>query len=155
MTAPVRREILVDAAPARAFELFTEHLGAWWPLERHGVFHDGTVALEDQRIVERSGALEAVWGTVTVWSPPDELGFTWHPGYSADEATNIRVTFTALDDQTLVTLVHSGWERMAGPDSAAEEYGNGWPLVLARFGELVAEVPRASGRALSNRRTRV
>jgi hypothetical protein len=30
---PIRREILVDADPAVAFEVFTAGIGRWWPLE--------------------------------------------------------------------------------------------------------------------------
>jgi uncharacterized protein YndB with AHSA1/START domain len=141
MTAPVTRKVLVNAGPQRAFDLFTGHIGAWWPIDRFGVFHDGTVAFESDKLVERSGDRESVWGEVTLWEPPDSLVFTWHPGYGLENATDIRVTFMPEGDQTLVTLVHSGWERMSDPDAAAEEYGNGWPGVLARFAELVDEVP--------------
>jgi hypothetical protein len=30
---PIRREILLDADPAAAFEVFTVGVGRWWPLE--------------------------------------------------------------------------------------------------------------------------
>jgi uncharacterized protein YciI len=30
---PIRREILVDADPAVAFEVFTTGIGQWWPVE--------------------------------------------------------------------------------------------------------------------------
>lgn len=139
MTAPVRREILVNAAPQRAFELFTGQIGAWWPLDRFGVFNDGTVAFEGDRLVERSGEQQTVWGEVTEWSPPHALALTWHPGYDVALGTDIRVTFEPQLAQTLVTLVHSGWERASDPAASAQEYGNGWPTVLARFAELANE----------------
>jgi uncharacterized protein YndB with AHSA1/START domain len=142
MTAPIRREIVVNAAPDRAFDLFTGRIGAWWPLDRFGVFNDGTVAFEGELLVERSGNRETIWGEVLEWNPPGGLAITWHPGYGSENATEIRVTFTAREDQTLVTLVHTGWERMTDPDAAAAEYGNGWPGVLERYRELVDEVPR-------------
>ena len=51
--APVRREALVAAAPDRAFELFTAHIGSWWPRPDYSVFeHDNDVAFEDGRLVE-------------------------------------------------------------------------------------------------------
>ena len=62
MTAPVRREALVNAAPQRTFDLFVGHINAWWPLERFGVFGDGTVHFERDLLVERSGERESVWG---------------------------------------------------------------------------------------------
>jgi uncharacterized protein YndB with AHSA1/START domain len=143
MTAPVRREVIVNASPDRAFELFTGHIGQWWPLAQFGVFGDGSVAFEGDRIVERSGEQESIWGEVTSWEPPRSLGFTWHPGYGIENATDVLVTFAPVDQderadiKTLVTLVHTGWERMTKPDVAADEYSNGWPTVLGSFAALV------------------
>lgn len=137
--APVRREILVAAAPERAFDLFTERIGAWWPLSRFSVFEqDNDVVFEEGRLIERSNdGRESVWGTVTEWDPPGSLGFTWHPGYGEEHSTDIRVTFEATGPETLVTLVHTGWERMTDPFVSAAEYENGWPGVLAAFSALV------------------
>ena len=33
----IRREVLVDADPATAFDVFTTRLGRWWPLATHSV----------------------------------------------------------------------------------------------------------------------
>jgi uncharacterized protein YndB with AHSA1/START domain len=144
MTAPVRREVIVNAAPDRAFDLFTAHIGEWWPLANFGVFGDGTVAFESTAIVERSSGQESVWGEVTTWEPPSSLGFTWHPGYGIEHATDVLVTFTPSDDKTLVTLVHTGWERMTDPDASAAEYSSGWPTVLGAFAALVGPAPADS-----------
>ena len=61
---PIRREVLVDAGPEAAFDVFTAGLGRWWPIAElsvHGA--GGTVAFTDGRIVERSAAgQQAVWG---------------------------------------------------------------------------------------------
>jgi hypothetical protein len=52
---PIRREILVDASPATAFEVFTDDIGRWWPVAELSVFGaGGTVTLANQEIVERS-----------------------------------------------------------------------------------------------------
>ena len=136
---PVRREILVAAAPERAFDLFTGRIGAWWRLARFSVFeHDNDVAFEEGRIVERAtDGRESVWGTVTEWEPPLAVAFTWHPGYGQEHATDVRVTFEASGAETLVTLVHTGWERMDDPYASAAEYEQGWPDVLAAFSALV------------------
>jgi hypothetical protein len=138
--APVRREILVDATPERSFALFTTRMGRWWPLARFSVFeHDTDVAFEDGRLVERAtDGRESVWGDVTQWDPPGTLAFTWHPGYGVEHATDVRVTFTASGSQTLVSLVHTGWERMNDPFARAAEYEQGWPGVLGSFAELVS-----------------
>jgi uncharacterized protein YndB with AHSA1/START domain len=139
VTSPVRREVIVSTAPERAFELFTTRIGAWWPLEGYSVFRDGTVAFEGDLLVERSGDRESVWAEVLEWAPPESLPMTWHPGYGADKGTEVRVTFTAHGEGTLVSLVHTGWERMDNPDDAASQYGAGWPEVLASYSALVVE----------------
>jgi uncharacterized protein YndB with AHSA1/START domain len=59
-----------------------------------------------------------LWGTVTRWEPPDEVAFTWHPGKAAERASQVEVTFTAADKQTLVSLTHSGWGIFDDPEAA-------------------------------------
>ncbi|HEY6312016.1 MAG TPA: hypothetical protein VIY52_14600 [Streptosporangiaceae bacterium] len=52
---PIRREILVDANPETAFEVFTARVAEWWPVADKSVYGAGTmVAFEDGRILERS-----------------------------------------------------------------------------------------------------
>jgi uncharacterized protein YciI len=133
---PIRREILVDADPDAAFEVFTAGLGQWWPLGEHSVHgQDATVSFDDGQIIERpAGGQDTVWGTVTRWEPPDVVAFSWHPGYSADRASQVEVTFAAAGSgQTLVTLTHTGWEAFADPAAARAEYDQGWPFVLERY----------------------
>ena len=145
---PIRREILVDADPATAFEVFTGRIGQWWPLEDLSVYGSGgSVGFTDGRIVERSAAGEAtVWGTVTRWEPGAALAFTWHPGGPPEQASDVEVTFTAADSQTLVTLTHAGWERFADPAATRAEYEQGWPVVLSRYRDDMARgVPDADG----------
>jgi uncharacterized protein YciI len=137
--APIRREVEVRASVDTAFALFTSHLGAWWPLQRHSVYGDAAVvAFEGERVVERFGDQTSVWAEVVGWDPPTSLRLAWHPGSDAEEATDVSVTFTADGDRTLVTLVHSGWEAVSEPAATAEEYGKGWPGVLAEFAAKVA-----------------
>lgn len=132
--APIHREILLRADPATAFTEFTAHLGSWWPLASHSVFGPGaTVAFEDDRIVERLGDQESVWGTVTTWDSPHTVAFSWHPGVGEERATDVSVTFCEHDGQTLVTLVHSGWERLDGAQDLMRGYEEDWPVVLAAF----------------------
>ena len=72
---PLRREVLVDADRDLAFTVFTDRIGAWWPLGGHSVHGEGgSVTFVDPgvgaRIVEsKEGAEDSVWGTVTRWEP--------------------------------------------------------------------------------------
>ncbi|MCW2529064.1 MAG: hypothetical protein JWM76_3924 [Pseudonocardiales bacterium] len=70
-------------------------------------------------------------------SAPHRLRINWHPGSDPERGTDLRVAFIAAGDRTLVSVEHSGWERMAEPAAAAEKYGDGWPGVLAAFARLV------------------
>jgi uncharacterized protein YndB with AHSA1/START domain/uncharacterized protein YciI len=137
MTAlpPIRREVLVEAPPGRAFEVFTARIGDWWPLASHSVFGEGgSVSFCDGELVERSAAGEtSVWGAVTRWEPPGLVAFSWHAGQPVESATQVTVTFAAAGEQTLVTLEHSGWEGRADAADVYQEYGPGWATVLERF----------------------
>ncbi|MEV6417490.1 SRPBCC domain-containing protein [Kribbella sp. NPDC051718] len=134
--APVVKRVVVQTTQERAFDLFTKHLGAWWPLKSHSIGEDKatTVELEGAvggRIVEygEDGPL-GYWGTVSDWDPPNSLSFTWHPGSDPKQAGSITVSFTPLDDGTAVELVHSGWERRPDGAEAREGYNTGWDYVL-------------------------
>ena len=132
--APVRREVRVRCDADTAFELFTAHLGAWWPLGSHSVFGaEGSVAFEDGVVVERRGTDSAVWGTVLHWERPTGFAMTWHPGQGPERATEVAVAFTPDGDDTVVTLTHTGWERLAEPQRVRDEYEQGWPVVLAGY----------------------
>ena len=155
--APVRREIRVQCDVDTAFELFTAHLGSWWPLGTHSVFGaQGSVAFEDGVVVERRGSDRAVWGTVLEWDRPVGFSMTWHPGQGPEQATDVAVAFRADGDGTVVTLTHTGWERLAEPEAARAEYDRGWPLVLAQLARRVEgagadEEPAAEWFALHHR----
>jgi uncharacterized protein YndB with AHSA1/START domain len=148
--APVMNSVTVDAPPERAFEVFTGNVKAWWPLDRYAVAvdnaDDGVDAVDS--IIEpreggrwyevRSDGSEADWGEIVVFDAPRRVVATWHPGRSADDATEIEVAFTADGDGTRVELTHRGWERLG--DRAAEArqgYEGGWKAVLERFSEVV------------------
>ncbi len=134
---PIRREVLVDAGPETAFDVFTADIGRWWPVAGHSVHGaGGTVAFTGGQLVEQSASgQQAVWGTVTRWEPPAAVAFTWHPGRTAERPSRVEVTFTAAGPQTLVTLTHSGWEVYADPAAMRAEYDHGWPIVLGHYQE--------------------
>jgi len=132
---PIRREVLVDAGPAVAFEVFTSRIGLWWPIADKSVFGaGGTVAFAGGQIIEQSAdGQRVVWGTVTRWEPPAGVAFTWHPGYGPERASHVEVTFAAAGPQTLVTVTHAGWDVSADPAAARAEYDHGWPVVLDHY----------------------
>jgi uncharacterized protein YndB with AHSA1/START domain len=141
---PLRREILVDADRALAFAVFTQRIGAWWPVGSHSVHGEGGTVAFDRlevggRIVESmAGADDAVWGTITRWEPDAVVGFTWHPGHGAERASQVTVSFEDQDGKTLVRLEHTGWEVFGDQaQGARDEYDHGWPVVLDRYAAAV------------------
>lgn len=146
-TIAVRRTLTVAAPPERAFAVFTEGLGGWWPLQPYSIGEEPAVDAvleprEGGRWFERSaGGVECDWGRVRVWDPPRRVVLTWE--ISADwqpdptATSEVDVRFSALDGgRTLVELEHRGLETYA--ERADEMRGifgseNGWGALLSHF----------------------
>jgi uncharacterized protein YndB with AHSA1/START domain len=91
--------------PSLVFNVFTARIGNWWPLGDFSVHGDGTVTFSDGAIVGTSAdGTTAIWGTVTEWTPPHRLSFTWHPGAEASRASQMTVTFASAGAETLVAF---------------------------------------------------
>jgi uncharacterized protein YndB with AHSA1/START domain len=138
----IEKSVTVEAPPEHAFRVFTEEIGAWWPLRTHAVDTDDaeTVVFEPYvggRLYERvRGGEEHDWGTVVAWEPPERLGYTWHPGRGAETAQEVEVTFTAEGRSTRVDVRHWGWEKLGdGLDETIASYDDGWGLVLGKYAE--------------------
>ena len=134
---PLRKTITVGWDPARAFRRFTEETATWWPLRSHSVGQERAEAVVFEgraggRIVEKiRGGQECVWGTITTWDPPRRVTFTWHPGGTPQQATQVDVSFEPVAGGTRLVLVHSNWEAL-GPLAkvARRGYPIGWAYVL-------------------------
>jgi uncharacterized protein YndB with AHSA1/START domain len=146
-TIAVRRTLTVAAPPERAFAVFTEGIGGWWPLQPYSIGEEPAVDAvleprEGGRWFERSaGGAECDWGHVRVWDPPRRVVLTWE--ISADwqpdptATSEVDVRFSAVDGgRTLVELEHRGLETYA--ERADEMRGifgseNGWGALLSQF----------------------
>jgi uncharacterized protein YndB with AHSA1/START domain len=147
---PVLRALHLTVPPSRAFELFTDSIGSWWPLPSHGLFGSAAadVGFEDGRLVERSvDGRTAVWGEVLAWQPPDRLLISWHPGGTADAAGEVEVVFGPVDGGgTRIELRHSGWQAFGERAEAVRRSYAGrqaWGGVLDHLSDL------AEGQALA------
>lgn len=147
----LRKLAKVNLAPAAAFELFTEGIGKWWPLDTHSVGRERSLSVECEplvggQIIETLGDGErTVWGTILAWDPPTVVRFTWHPGTPESEATEVEVRFHGEADGTLVELVHTGWERRLDAAVARANYDGGWDLVFGRYAVTGSGVLVSSG----------
>ena len=145
---PLELTFVVECTPAHAFDVWARRTSLWWPSD-HSVSGDPelTVTIEprvDGRIYERTRTgIEHDWGRVVAWEPPHRLGYRWHIVGERDDATDVEITFQARGDSTLVTIVHTGWERLgaAGPQMR-ERNQRGWRGLLPHYRQAVAPSQR-------------
>ena len=129
------RSVVLACSAARAFTLFTEQAGLWWPAERrHTKDAASAIRIEASgRFFERaSDGTEVELGVVRLFAPADRLVLDWYPGTGRDNPTRVDVTFEAVGDATRVTVTHG--PGAAGADvfgRNAADYGRSWDLVLA------------------------
>jgi uncharacterized protein YndB with AHSA1/START domain len=141
---PIRLTFDVACPVEHAFAVWTGRIGQWWPRD-HTVSGevDVVVVLEGRvggRIFERrANGLEHDWGEVTTWEPPRRLGYLWHLNRDRSDATDVQVTFVAVDDATTrVEIEHRGWERLgAGAETWRDRNRGGWSTLLPHFVDAV------------------
>jgi uncharacterized protein YndB with AHSA1/START domain len=138
----VRKSVTVNAPVERAFDVFTDGIGTWWPLERHSLGKDQIdhMVFEKHvggRVYEiRKDGSEGEWADVLAYDRPSSFTLAWRPYVVLGErpATEVEVRFVAEGDGTRVELEHRGWERLG--DEAGESqrgYDGGWEHVLGRY----------------------
>jgi uncharacterized protein YndB with AHSA1/START domain len=145
---PIRRTISVRSGPERAFKLFTNDMGTWWPVESYSravsEYQNEDVEVTRLEFQARMGGsiLEHMsdgrilpWGQVMAWHPPHRLVLAWRPHSAPEPPTEIEVTFVAREDRTLVEVEHRGWQRLSEGfrKSLYEIYVRGWPTTLECF----------------------
>jgi Activator of Hsp90 ATPase homolog 1-like protein len=136
MSAALCLSLVVQCRPERAFRLWTEEIGRWWPADHTVTGDPAMVAFEGRvggRIYERGrDGTEHDWGEVTVWDPPSRLGYTWHLGGRTEAATDVEIGFVAGDgDATIVEIEHRGWERLGDQAGAWRDRNRaGWESLL-------------------------
>ncbi len=144
MTEPLHLSFEVDCQPAAAFATWTTRASTWWPADHTVSCERGVQIVFEEgvggRIFERTpGGVEHEWGRVTLWDPPDRLGYTWHLRFSPEDATDVVIRFVPSgDDRTRVEIQHSGWDRL-GETGLQRRDGNrlGWLAVFPHFAEAI------------------
>ncbi len=149
---PVRTSVVVQATPARAFEVFTAGFDRWWPRTHHIGKTDMTASLVEPRVGGRCYSThmdgsEVTWGTVLAWEPPSRLVLSWQitPTYQCEpnpaKASEVEIRFVAEGSGTRVELEHRHFERHGeGGAAMAASVGapNGWTGILGLFAKAVA-----------------
>ena len=118
----VRKVVSVDAPPMVAWRVFTEKMGAWWPLAFYKI---GKANAVDAVIEPRVGGCwyergddgsTCQWGSVLAWEPHSRLVLSWDISadwqYDPTLKTEIEVRFNADGSgRTLVELEHRHLDR--------------------------------------------
>jgi uncharacterized protein YndB with AHSA1/START domain len=142
----------VAASPERAFEAFTNEIGAWWRPNQLFQFvtgRDGIVAFEPGvggRFTETysDGRVFEI-GRIEVWEPPSRLVFSWRQAsFTDDQCTWVEVRFEPAGRETRVTVEHTGWDsvpqehvaRHTFPDAIfLQRHAEWWRSLLASLGD--------------------
>jgi uncharacterized protein YndB with AHSA1/START domain len=150
----VRRQIVVDAAIARAFSVFTERFGDFKPPDHNllsaplaeTVFEPWVGGNIFDRAVDGT---ECRWARILVYEPPVRVVFSWDISPEWSLVTDLYMTsevevrfYEEAPQRTRVELEHRALERH-GPNWEVVARGvdgdEGWPFYLARYAALLAE----------------
>jgi len=145
MIEPIQRSIKVNVSNDRAFRLFANEMGTWWPQKytwSGEVLHNiGIEPRENGRCYEQGPlSFECDWGRVLKWMPPTKLVITWQispdrvPQPNPEHASEIEIDFEAEGPSTTrVDFEHRNFENHG---DGAEDYrealaaDEGWTYIL-------------------------
>jgi uncharacterized protein YndB with AHSA1/START domain len=151
--APVVRTVTVAAPRERAFTVFAEQFGTWWPRE----YSIGKADMADFVVEPRAGGRwyevgvdgsECDTGRVLAYEPPERLVLAWQLDGNwqydpdLDHASEVEVRFVAEGPHsTRVELEHRHFERHG--DGAPGVHGGvddaaGWTYCLDAYAKAVA-----------------
>ncbi len=128
---PVLKTVTVDAAIEKAFNVFTEGIGTWWPADHHILQAELAEMVFEPRVgghvLDRGvDGSECRWARVLAYDPPNRVAFSWDitPQWQLEgdpsKASEIEVRFRAEGpDRTRVELEHRGLSR----------HGEGWEAI--------------------------
>ena len=147
----VRREIVVDVPPDRAFALFTAEMTSWWPADHH----IGSAPIAEIVVEPRAGGrwftrhedgTETYTGIVRAWEPPSRLVVTWQIGadwtYHDDLITTVEVRFQPDGaDRTRVSLEHRDLDAFGADAAGMKEMFDGpgaWDATLRAYASVAS-----------------
>ena len=148
----VRTQVVVDTAPERAFQLFTERFDRVKPREHNMLGVDVAESVFEPRVGGRVydrgvDGSECQWGRVLAYEPPHRIVFSWdiNPQWQIeadlDRSSEVEVRFIADGPaRTRVELEHRNLDRHGDGWEGTREGvrgDQGWPLYLQRLAAAV------------------
>ena len=149
----VRKVVNVQAPQAVAWRVFTEKMGAWWPLAYYKIGKANAVdAVIEPRVGGRwyergDDGSRCQWGSVLAWEPHSRLVLSWDIDadwqYDPTLKTEIEVRFDADgSERTRVELEHRHLDRYrARRDQMRRIFDTegDWGKLLEMFARVAAE----------------
>ncbi len=142
MLDPIIKTIEVRCSQEKAFGVFVNEMGSWWPLDKRSMSmqHGGKPA-KSLRIEPKQGGkiveishddTEHHWGTIKSYEPHDSLSMDFHMGLPPENASRVEVRFTAFgDNRTRVELKQSNWESFGDlAEMMRGGYGSGRVIIF-------------------------
>lgn len=145
MVDSIRKSFEVETTAERAFRVFTEEHGLWWPLATHHIGDEVPVTAVIEpgaggRWYSRNADGTIVMkGRVKTWEPPSRLVLLWQINadwkYDEDFSTEVEVRFVTLGPAaTRIEFEHRQLERF-GDKAAAQRQSmdGGWGKILELY----------------------
>jgi uncharacterized protein YndB with AHSA1/START domain len=149
----VRATMVVEAPIERAFSVFTEGIGSWFPSEYNLLDVDIAERVFEPRVgghvYDRgTDGSECHWGRVLAYEPPNRVVISWDisPQWQIEadpeKTSEVDVRFVPeAPERTRVELEHRHLDRHGdGWEQIRESIGGegGWPFCLRTFAEHLA-----------------
>ncbi len=149
----VRKSVRVQAPREVAWRVFTEQMGAWWPLEHYKIGQAKAVdAVVEPRLGGRwyevgEDGSTCQWGSVLAWEPHSRLLLSWDITadwqYDPDLKTEIELRFIPEGkDATRVKLEHRRLDRYGARRDQMRrvfETEGDWGRLLEMFARVAAD----------------
>ena len=143
MLDPIIKTIDVLCGQEKAFAVFVNEMGSWWPLDKRSMSlmqSDGKPAKSLSIEAKLGGKIveighddtEYLWGTIRSYDPNDSVSMDFHMGLPPENASLVEVRFTALDNErTRVELTQSNFEAFGDmAEMMRGGYGSGWVIIF-------------------------
>ncbi len=141
MLDPIIKTIEVPCSQEKAFRVFVNEMGSWWPLDKRSMSMKSGKPAKSLRIEAKQGGqiveighddTEHLWGTIKSYDPHDSLSMDFHMGLPAENASLVEVRFTELENErTRVELTQSNWEAFGEmAEMMRGGYGSGWVIIF-------------------------
>jgi uncharacterized protein YndB with AHSA1/START domain len=146
----VHTSVVVEAPIERAFSVFTDEIGSWWPPDHHII----EAKLAEMVFEPREGGhvydrgvdgSECHWARVLAYEPPDRIVLSWDINtqwqIETDPAktSEVEVRFVSeAPDRTRVELEHRNLDRHGeGWEHKRDSVGSpgGWNAILQNFAD--------------------